>query len=302
MFKLLKLTESYIFVLIVAITIGLLLSKQANFFFSYISLFLAIIFFLASIKLDLSHFLAEIKNAKIIIFLVLFMMLILPALVYLVAKPLIPTYAFALLLLAAMPAGMTAPLLSEVAGGRTSLALVFVVITSLIAPFTVPLVLKIFAGKIVVLSFVDMFLKLTKIIFIPFILAQIARYFFHKKIKIVYWALKPVSIILLGLLIAGVVANQATLIKTNISSFLPAILIMSAYFLLMPYLTLLITKKYETSTRISIAVAVTFTNFTLSIYIAATFFPEPQILIPTILTVLPWSLGFIPFKYLAKKF
>lgn len=302
MSRLIKLTESYIFILLVAVTTGLLLPKQANFLFSYISLFLAIIFFLASIKLDLSQFFIEIKNVKIIIFLALFMMLILPAIVYFIAKPLVPTYAFALLLLAAMPAGMTAPLLSEMAGGKTSLALVFVVITSLIAPFTIPFVLKILVGKVVVLSFVDMFLKLAKLIFIPFLLAQIIRSFFHEKIKITYWALKPISIFLLGLLIAGVVANQATVIKTNLASFLPAVLIMSAYFLLMPYLTLFVTKKYEASTRISIAVAVTFTNFTLGIYIAATFFPEPNILIPIILSVLPWSLAFIPFKYLAKKF
>lgn len=301
MSKLPKLVDSYVFILVVAILAGLLIPGQTNFLFSYISLFLAIILFLASLKLDLSQFFTEIKNARIIIPLALFMMLILPALVYLVAKPLVPTYAFALLLLAAMPTGMTAPLLAEVAGGKTSLALVFVVITSLIAPFTIPFVLKILAGKIVVLGFMDMFLKLAKLIFIPFVLAQIIRYFLHEKIKTAYGALKPISIILLGLLIAGVVASQATLIKTNLASFLPAVLIMSAYFLLMPYLMFLVTKKYEAGTRISIAVAVTFTNFTLSIYIAAKFFPEPRILIPTILAVLPWSLGFIPFKYWVKR-
>lgn len=229
-------------------------------------------------------------------------MLILPTLVYLIANPLVPAYAFALLLLASMPAGMTTPILTEVAGGKTSLALVFVVITSLIAPFTIPLVLKIAAGEIVVLSFFDMFLKLVKIIFIPFILAQITRHFLHKKIKPSYWTLKPASIILLGLLIAGVVANQAEIIKTNLTSFLPAVLIMSSYFFLMPYIMLFLTKRYAPADRISIAVAVTFTNFTLGIYIAAKFFPEPNILIPTILSVLPWSLAFIPFKYFAKKF
>lgn len=302
MSKLLKLVDSYVFILVVAILVGLLIPRQTNFLFSFISLLLAAIFFLASIKLDLSQFLIEIKNARIIFALTIFMMLILPTIVYLIAKPLVPTYAFALLLLAAMPTGMTAPLLSEVAGGKTSLALVFVVITSLIAPFTIPFVLKILAGKIVVLGFMIMFLKLAKIIFIPFVLAQIIRYFLHEKIKTTYWALKPISVILLGLLIAGVVASQATVIKTNLASFLPAVLIMGAYFLLMPYLMFLVTKKYEAGARISIAVAVTFTNFTLGIYIAATFFPEPNILIPIILSVLPWSLAFIPFKYLAKKF
>ncbi|MDP3244478.1 MAG: bile acid:sodium symporter [bacterium] len=301
MYRLSNLLESYIFILIAAIVIGLLIPKQANLFFPFISLILSIIFFLASIKLDLSQFVTEIKNAKIIIFLALFMMLVLPAFVYLVAKLFIPSYAFALLILTAMPVGMTAPLLTEVAGGRVSLALVFVVITSLIAPFSIPFVLKIITGEIVTLNFMDMFLRLAKIIFIPFFLAQIIRYFFHHKIKTSYWTLKPVSIILLGLLIAGVVANQAEVIKINLASFLPAIIIMSIYFLLMPYLMLFLTKKYEIGNRISIAVSVTFTNFTLGIYIAANFFPEPNIIIPTILSVLPWSLAFIPFKYFAKK-
>jgi len=295
------LIESYVFILILAIAVAILFPQNLKPIFVYVPLILSAILFLASIKLDPIQVFSEIRNIKLIFAISLFMMVVLPVLVYFIANFFIPNYALALLLLTAMPVGMTAPLLTELAGGKVSFSLLFVVITSLIAPFTIPLVLKLLIGHDVSLSFVDMFIKLSTIIFIPFFLAQTIRFFFYRKIHTTFWTFKPIAIVLLGFLIAGVVANQAEIITTNLISFFPALMVMSSYFLLVPYLILGITKKYDISTRVSIAVSVTFTNFTLAIYLASHFFSQPNVLIPTILTVLPWSLAFIPFKYIALK-
>ena len=68
-----------------------------------------------------------------------------PAVVFLLAKLFLPELAVPLLLIAAVPTGMTTPLLTEVAGGKVGIALVLTLTTSLLAPFTIPLIVGLFA-------------------------------------------------------------------------------------------------------------------------------------------------------------
>ena len=52
--------------------------------------------------------------------------------------------------------------------------------------------------------------------------------------------------------------------------------------------------------RIAATVSIAYMNFTLAIYIATTFFPDPHIVLPIIISAIPWSIAIIPFAEFAE--
>ena len=296
------LIQSYLFVIVVALLGGLFFSKETLFFTPYSTLFLQIIFFLSSVKLDPKQILKEMKDVKMISYVTVLKLFLFPAVVFLLAKLFLPELAVPLLLIAAVPTGMTTPLLTEVAGGKVGIALVLTLTTSLLAPFTIPLIVGLFAKTAVTVSAATMFWNLVNVIFIPFILAQIIRLAFQEKIKNTYAAFKPISLILLGLLITGAVAKQAQIIHdrfgTQLAIDLLILFVLVALFLAAGYA---ISKKHPREDRVAIALSLTFMNFSLAIYLAASFFKDPNVLLTSVLVIIPWALMLLPFKYFKNK-
>ncbi|NQU83714.1 MAG: bile acid:sodium symporter [Parcubacteria group bacterium] len=296
-----KLIESYIFVVLLALAAGIIFPAQAIKLAPYSTIFLGIIFFFSALKIDLKEVVGYLKDKKMLVVVNLFMLIILPIIVYYTTLAVIPELAIAFLILAAMPSGMTAPLLSEICGGRQSLALVLTISTSLLAPITVPLVIQIIIGTDITISFIEMFFALAKVIFIPFALANFVKYFWKSKIKATHFTFKPISIILLGLLIMGIIAKQSETIMTNLQGqfliYLALLFVLFAVLHVIGYFTIFWRHKRD---RISTTVCLTYMNFTLAIYLVGEFFTEPNIIIPVVLSVLPWSLLVIPYKYIMK--
>lgn len=297
------LLESYIFVILVSLVVGLMFSARVVALAPYSTLFLQVIFFLSSLKMDAAEVMKEAKDLRLLALVNVVKLIILPAAVYVVAVRVSPAMAVPLLLLAAMPPGMTSPLLAEVAGGKQGLALIITVTASLLAPVTVPAVVSFFARTAVTVSAFTMFVNLASVIVVPFILAQIVRRFWHRRLETTYFAFKPISIVLLGLLIAGVVAKQARIITTQ--NWIVAAGLMAVLFLLGG---LMMTASYnlvwwrQCGDRLTVAVSMSFLNFSLAIYLAGAFFKDPGVLLAAVMVIFPWALLLWPFKYIVRKF
>ncbi|MBT6253658.1 hypothetical protein HOI83_00260 [Candidatus Uhrbacteria bacterium] len=296
-----QLVQSYLFLIVIALGGGLLLSDQAILLAPFATLFLQIIFFLTSLKLDSKKVFKAVKNYKMLLVANIFMLLVLPTVVYLIANLIVPEFALALLLLSAMPTGMTAPLLVEVVGGKPSVALVLTLTTSLLAPLTIPLVVGTFAGTAVTVGALTMFWSLVKVIVIPFVLAQGVRYIANGKLDKVTVYFKPASLVLLCLLIMGVVAKQADTIMSGIGNTLliqlAVLFVFVAVLLVVGYF---VTFWKRCDERITVSICMTFMNFTLAIYLAGSFFSDPNILLATVLIIFPWTLLLFPFRYIAR--
>lgn len=297
-----RLIESYVFVLIAALILGLAIPSIAVQLVPYSTYILGTILFLSALKINFGDFRRDFKDWKTILIVNLWMLIALPVIVYMFSRLIVPELTLAFVILAAMPAGMTSPLLVDLIGGRQSLALVLTVTTSLLAPFTVPLVIKLLGGTSINVSFIAMFLTLAKVIFIPFILAAFVKHFWHTRLKAVSYAFKPISIVLLGLLIMSVVAKQATVIihgfTTESLKMIIALFILFGLFHVFGYLTFFQSDRRD---RLTITVCVSYLNFTLAIYLVGVFFNEPNITIPVVLSVLPWSLLLLPFQAYAEQ-
>ena len=300
----LKFLNSYLLVVVVALVVGVLFSSSVIFLAPLSTLFLAIIFFLSSLKINLKQVWEEAHHWPTVLVVNIAMLFVIPAAIYLLTQSVYPTLAIAFLLLAVMPSGMTAPLLSEIVGGKQSLALVLTISTSLLAPITVPLVVKGLAGAEIAVSFWDMFWALAIVIYVPFILAQIVKRLKENYIQKVAHTFKPISILFLGLLIMAVVSRQAEVITESIFSGGEALVYLVALFIffiilhLFGYMTIFWRDHVE---RITTTVCLTYMNFTLAIELANRFFPEPNILIPVVFSVIPWALLLSPFGKIARR-
>ena len=100
----------------------------------------------------------------------------------------------------------------------------------------------------------------------------------------------------------GIVASQADVIlsgfNTEIIIYFVGLFTMFGIFHIIGYLAIFWRDKTD---RLTVSICLTYMNFVLAIYLASTFFNEPKILIPIILTAFPWAISIIPFKYAMRK-
>lgn len=293
--RLRSLVESYLFVLTAALLVGVFV-PQSRALVAWNTLFLQVIFFLSSLKLDWKQFAKQVRDWKTLLVSAAFMLILLPLLVRLAlfwmpdsAAPI----AFAFFLLAAMPSGMTSPLLVELVNGNQPLALVITISTSLLAPFTVPIMVLLAYGASVYVNALDMFKTLALVIFLPFAVAMIVKYLLPKFTAKVSPKTKPVSTILLGLLIAGAVAPHGDRIiasaRTNILGFLILIAALFAFFAALHLLGFYAAWWKKRHDRQTIAVCLTYMNFTLAIFLAGQYFPDTNIVLALVLSIIPWA-------------
>lgn len=292
-----QLRDSYIGVLLVALALGFALPQVFAPLQAYSTELLQIIFFLTSLHIQLSGIWHELKRWPTILLVSSFMLLALPLLVYGLTSPWLPALALPLVLLATMPVGMTSPLLVQFFGLNTSLALVLTLTTSLLAPFTVPLLLTLLAPASVAIDLSHLFLTLFQVMIIPFVVAQIVRMIWPEVGRATRRVYKPVALFLVGCLIAAIAGKYQTAFLSAINmETLLGLGVMTLFFLLVHILGYWLTWWRSETDRLTVTLCVVYMNFTLAIFIAEKFFPDPQVVLYTILSILPWNIGIVLFR------
>jgi BASS family bile acid:Na+ symporter len=291
-------TKLYFPILFASLFIGVSFSQQTIGLATYSTYILATMFFLSALKINLQETVNYFKDRLMLIEVNFFVLIGLPVLVYYFTSFVYPELAIPFLLLAAMPSGMTDALLAEVAGGNKSLALVLTVTTSLLAPFTVPLMLTLLAGTAVSVSFLEIFILLTKVIFVPFALASIVKRFWGAATERKTFWITPISIVLLALLTIGIVAKRADDIRQVFEGgkSLLNLGLLFTFFIGIHIVSYSLARWRNHTDRIAIVVCSTYMNFTLAIYLADKFFTDASAIAPVVLSIIPWSLLLIPFK------
>ncbi|MBU1557449.1 bile acid:sodium symporter [Patescibacteria group bacterium] len=294
-----NITESHYLIIAVAFFVGLLHPDSVLWASPYTTFILATVFFLSALKIDLKKVLRQLDDKLTLVIINIFMLFILPIIIYYLFGLFFPSLAIAFLILAAMPIGMTTPLLTEISGGRQSLALVLTVTTSLLAPLTVPFVVKLLAGASVEVDVLGMFTLLATVIYIPFFLAQFFKRFWQEKINKVSPLFKSLSTILLGILIMIIVAKQSEILIEGFNYLY--IVLLFLFFIALHFIGYFMIPWRDKRDKITISVCVTYMNFTLAIEIANKFFNDPNIILPIVLSIIPWAIMIIPFRRIMMK-
>jgi len=223
----------------------------------------------------------------------------LPVAVYYLAARLAPDYALALLLLAGSSTGVTAPFFVGVIGGNVALVLVLAVATSLLLPASLPLVVKLTAGRAVEFDLLNMAGFLALIIFVPLGLALGLKRLRPGLATKLERASFSISVVLIGLTNLGVFGKYAPFIKGNPDQFLLALALGSALLCLASALGAVVLLGRSSSEKASAAASLAMVNNAL-IIVLGVHLGDPLTSITAGLYMLPLFLLLMPLAWLAR--
>lgn len=262
--------------------------------------FLMLALFLGALKIDFSELFHLKKNFRRMIFFVILNILILPVAFYLLSFGLDQDLRVGLFLLFAAPGAVATPLLASFLGLNILWSTVFVILTSLLAPFTIPFLSHLLIGAEVAIDFFSMFLFLAKMVFLPGILAIFLERFMPKVVRQINEHSGGIGSLTMALFVAIVIAvNQASLSEHLFEmSSVPVLLWLTGLFLFKFLLGFFISNTKEKWTN-----SLMFGNMNggLIILLASEFF-GPGVLLVVLLQEIPWILAQPVFQKMAAKY
>jgi bile acid:Na+ symporter, BASS family len=181
-------------------------------------------FFLSYLSIELTAVRKALKDhgGQILAFTIM-KMVILPIILFFVFGYFAPAYALSALLLTGVSTGVVAPFISNLVRANSSLVLVVVVITSFLAPFTLPALIQIVAATPVEISFFAMVRMLALVIFVPILTVEIMRRFTPRLLAPLMKRQFPISLLLFAIINLGVFYRYAPFFKKE-----PHIIIMAS--------------------------------------------------------------------------
>lgn len=291
--------------LVVAVFCGLMYPAWFTSYIGLTSILLQFIFFISGLRIDFRAILTELRDIKLFATVSLLRLLVFPVFVYFLAEFFFPSLTLPLVLLAAMPAGMTSPLFVDMIRGNVPLALLLTAGTSVLSVVTLPVILGILGSDSTVYDPWMMFRTLFFIMIVPLVLAQFVRLVSFGRILIAKGrsVSRMSSVVALWLLIASIASKNSGAIKSSFegSTMVSSFLIMSLLFIAFHLSCYAASYWRSQKDRITITLSLTYMNFTLAIFLAEILFRDPAAILVVILSMLPWNVGLIFFQWLVRR-
>jgi BASS family bile acid:Na+ symporter len=197
-------------VIFVSILTGVLLPQIGSLFQPFVLYLMMLLLFLSFLAIKMDTVYLALKNAAgTIALLAVVKTIVLPIGVYFLFKILCPSYALAALLLSGISTGVVAPFIANVVKANSPLVLVVVVITSLLAPFTLPAIIKLLLARSVDISLFAMIRTLCLVVFIPIFAVETLRRFKPALIDGLMRRQFPVSLVIFFMINMGVFSQYA---------------------------------------------------------------------------------------------
>lgn len=281
--------------MIAGIAFGLVFPVYNDFFMSILEPVLMLMMFFVFLKIDLIKILREIRQFKLMLYLVLMFLFIIPAAIYNFVKIFDENLALGLLLLTAMPAAISSMALTDLAKGNVALSTGITILTSLIAPFSVPLIFSLLANQDVNINRLQMFWTLFLLIFIPILLSQIAKKIFTGAVNKTKPAFSAINVLILFIIVYAAIGSQREFIINNPYDTFQKLIVLYVVFIFLHIVGYLFAFGKSKPDKIAITVSRAYMNISMAIVLAASFF-QPPILILIILSTIPWNTLLFPFQ------
>jgi BASS family bile acid:Na+ symporter len=254
-------------------------------------------FFLSYLSIDFKSVWNALKghSGQIFAFTVM-KMAILPLFIYFVFHFVAPAYALSALLLTGVSAGVVSPMISNMVRGNSSLVLVVVVITSALAPFTLPALVKIAAARETAISFLAMFKMLAMVIFIPIIAVEIIRYATPKIIAPIMKIQFPLLLVMFALMNLGVFYRYAPFFKKDPSVIILAVVVVFILAAIYFWVGIYFFRKGSLENQLAGAVMMGNINNVLVIVFSSEFFGPVEPLVAA-MYMFPFFFLIFPLRY-----
>jgi len=242
------------------------------------------------LKVNIVEVVLDIKKPFSLLYISIIHLLAIPLVLYLTLfRFLNPDLAQAFLLLSALPAGVSSAAFTGIMKGRTSLGLTIVILTNLLAPFTIPFLFWLFFQKTLPLDYLGLMTHLSLIILIPFGIAKFIELIINKtlleKIQDYY---DVIILALLSIMVMISIAYSADYIKTHFLMLLKTLGLLYILFALLQLLSYFSVYWKTRNEKLTVSNSKMILNNVLGVVLALAFF-TPQITTVVVLSLIPWG-------------
>jgi len=244
------------------------------------------LFFLSYLPIEMEMVLKGIKESTLnIVQVCILKVVVFPIIIWLAFDLFFPKYSTAALLLTAISTGVTAPFIAGLVGANTALVLTVVVITSLLVPFTLPLLIKLLLARSTVLPIADMIQTLALVVFIPVLIVEGIRKTMPRLLSEIMKIKYPASLALFGVTNIAIFSQYAVFFHREPAAIGTATIL--AFSLSMIYLVFGIMTFRKHSLEDKLAGAVIFANINnvMVLVFASRFFGAMEAIVAAIYNI-----------------
>jgi BASS family bile acid:Na+ symporter len=296
------LADNQILIVLFALVLGALFPAAFKPLAPFSTPLLMVIFFTSSLRLGLHELLDYGRDWKMLVSSNAVKLFVIPLLMWLPLHAFAPDWALAFLIVGVVPTGLTIALIADLFGGKTTLAMLVSATTSLLAPLTIPFVFWLLLRQEIAIPVVSLFESLFLTIVVPFGLAMLVKSKAKKTVEKydLWW--REISLILFGVLVAGITADSVGSSTFNLGwNELGIVTIMLIFMGGAAALAYGITAWRTPSERVTIALCMVYMNNTLALYLGERFFHDQQV-VPKLLVILTAvNALLVPIKWAATK-
>jgi len=281
------------FILLLAGLTGLLLPDPGNAASFIILSLLFIIIFVSCFQLDLKkeYFFKESRNA--IIFTV-FRFVLIPLGFYFVIYPVSEFYAFALLFVLILPSAVAAPPVIAMFTKNINLSLMILALSSLVATFTIPILVTWLSGGVASVNPLDLF----RTVFITVVLPFFVHLPLRKKTKVKKWMISNltfVTIICISLIMMLAISKNKQTVFDQPDMILMFGIISFFFYLVLFVMGWFMMPGKQINNKVTFTVSSGLNNIGLGISLATIYLP-PMIAVFCIMAQFAWIVTLMPVR------
>jgi bile acid:Na+ symporter, BASS family len=290
--------------ILISTILGILFPSTGELFSPYILIILGLLLFLNLIQLDFQDLISIFRNPKFLLILSILKVIIIPVTMYFVTNLINPKYALSVLLLSGISTGLGAPFVTNYVGGRLSIIVGMVIITSLAVPFVLPTLVYVLYNTEFSIPVFDMILLLVISLVVPLVGSGIIKKYLPGLATSITKSSLPLSIFLMDLINFAIFSKFSSyfylelpfVIITTILAF-----VLFATFAITGYLIFyFMNKDSSTKDKISGLIALSYVNNILVTVFAQQFFGS-QVAALAAFYNMPYYIGIIFLKILCSK-
>jgi BASS family bile acid:Na+ symporter len=256
---------------------------------------LGMMLFLAFLKIDALEVLENMRNFRLMIYITSVYLLVIPLVFYFSTMIFDAELAVGILLLTAMPAGVSTPVLTDIAKGNISLSMSLAIVSQLLAPFTIPLLFWLVDINSLTINKLLILKDIAILVFLPLIISQIVKKYLPLTIGKTQHLFTSANVFLLFTFVYIAISSQRNVILENPAGLIWKIAVLYLVFILLHIIGYMISHKETRENRIAVAIGAAYMNNGMAIVLAASYF-KPEILVLMVLSELPWNTLLAPFK------
>jgi len=283
---------------------GIIFPSLGEFFSPYILVILGLLLFLNLIQLNFQDLISTFKKPKFLLILCIMKVLVIPVTMYFVTNQIYPKYALSVLLLSGISTGLGAPFVTNYVGGRLSIVVGMVIVTSLVVPFILPALVYLLYNTEFSIPVFDMILLLVISLIVPLIGSGIIKKYLPKIATSINKSSLPLSIILMALINLAIFSKFSDYFYLEFTFVTTTTVIAFALFAIFAITGYLIMNLNNRGTsmkyKISGLIAISYVNNILVTVFAQQFFGSQVAALAAFYNV-PYYIGIIFLKILYSK-